>query len=117
MTDVFLVGLGGMNSLEEPSAIVDLSNMAHFLKCRYGPAHDWNFFQSVVNLLHSNGSGVAGINDAFIVANQNKDPTLIEERPVLDHKHVNPVAHHLVKLGQVELLAEPLAVLRLVVLE
>ncbi len=117
VTNVFLVGFGGKNSLEEPSAIMDLLNMAHFLKCCYGPAHDWNFFWSVVNLLHSDGSGVAGINDTFVVANRNKDAALIEDRPVLDHKHVSLVMQHLVRMGQVELLVQPLAVLRLVILK
>jgi hypothetical protein len=117
VTDVFLVGLGGKNGLEEPSANLDLSNMAHFLKCQYGPAHDWNFFWSLVNLLRSNGRGIASTNDAFVVANQNKDAVLVKDRPVLDHKCVNLVTQCLVKMGQVELLEQPLAVLHLIVLK
>jgi hypothetical protein len=83
IANVFLVGLRGKERLEQPLAIVYLTNLANLLKGGSTLTHDRKFPWAVKNLLYGNGGGIASVNDALVIANGREDSTFIEHTPIL----------------------------------
>jgi hypothetical protein len=117
MANVLLMGFGCKDSLEEPPPVMNLVDVPNFLKGGNGLAHDWNFFWAVLYLLNHNRKNVAGINNTFVVFDQDEYLTIIKNCPILPYQCINAVTEHLLQVQEVKVLAEKVPLNRLVVLE
>ena len=68
--------------------------------------HGKEFFRAISGILDGNGRCIAGVNDALVNFHGHPYPALVEYRPVLLNEGVNPGLESIVKMGQVQLLAE-----------
>ncbi len=79
---VLLVGFWHEQCLEEPTPIRDLSYVSNLGKCGNAFPHDHHLPLAVVDFLDCDEPCVPGINDAFIISDQNKHTLLVEHRPI-----------------------------------
>ena len=79
---VFLVGLRGKGRLEQPLAIMYLTNLANLLKGSDTLMHDRNLPWSIQNLLNGNWGGVASVDDALVVSNRRKYSAIVKHTPI-----------------------------------
>jgi hypothetical protein len=74
-----------------------------------GFPHDRNFFWSVANVLDCNGGCIACHDDTFIIFDGYPDPAFVEYGPILLYEVIDPGLEGVVKMGEIQLLAEPFA--------
>jgi hypothetical protein len=97
--DVLLVGLRGKQSLEHPSATVNLTNVAQLLQRRDAFSHYRNLPRTVINILHTNRSCRTSVDGTFIVFDGDKLALIVKYRPVFLEEFIDEVAGCTVEVG------------------
>jgi hypothetical protein len=116
MANVLMMGFGCKDSLEEPPPVMNLADVTSFLKGGNGLAHDWNFFWAVLYLLNRNRGSVAGINNTFVVFDQEEYPVIVKNCPILLYQCMNAVLEQLPQVQEVKVLVEKVPMNRLIIL-
>jgi hypothetical protein len=81
--DIFLMGLWGEQSFEQPLTIGYLVDLAHLLESRYALLHDHFFLRAIMNFLHGNCSCTSSVDDTLVVTNRVEHAAIIKHTPIL----------------------------------
>ncbi len=82
IVNVLLVGFWGKECLEQPLAVVNLTNLTNLLEGGNTLTHDRNFPWAVKNFLDGNWGGVANVDDALVIMNGCEDTRFIKHTPI-----------------------------------
>ena len=85
---------------------MNLTDVAYLLEASDCLAHEREFLRAILDILDGNGRCVTSVNDALLVPDGHPYSALVEYRPVLLDKGINSGLKSIVKMGQVQLLAE-----------
>ncbi len=76
---MFLMRFRCEDSLEEPTTVGDLANVANLLESRHSSPHNRELVQSIHDLFDSDRARVTGVDDAFVITDRDKDTSVIED--------------------------------------
>ena len=107
--NVLLVRLGGKDSLEKPSPVMNLAGITDFFKGQNGLLHNWNLLWAVLNLFYCNRVDITGVDNTLVIPNWNPYPALIKHAPVFLHKVSKRKLSGRIQMRQVELLTKALS--------
>jgi hypothetical protein len=82
ITHVFLMWLRGKYCLDQPTAIMNLPDVAYLLEGSDALLHYRNFLWAVEYLLDRYGFGGASVNDALVILHRHEGPVLVEDTPI-----------------------------------
>ena len=106
VADVFLMRFWGQECLEEPFAVVDLTDVAKLCKGRNALAHNRDLAWSVMDLLNTDGAGTTRVNDALVVLDRKKQAFVIKDRPIAFNEAEDLGADGAVQMGEVQFSSE-----------
>ncbi len=93
-----------------PALIVDLTDMPNLFKASNGFPHYRDILRSIADVLDCDGGCVARVNNTFIIFDGYPDPAVIKTRPIPFYKVIDPGLEDVVKMGEIQLLAEAFTV-------
>ncbi len=94
---------------------MDLLYVAYLLQGCNGVPHDREFLWPIEDLLHGNGLCTPCIDDTFVVLDWDKDPFLVEDRPILLDKRVDLFTYVGFQMQQAKILCQLRTMFRLVI--
>ena len=81
--------------------------MVKLCKQRNALAHDWYFARAIVDLLDSDGTGGASVNDTLVVLNSNKLALVIKDGPIVLDEGIHLIANCAIEVRKVKLSPKP----------
>ncbi len=81
--------------------------MVKLCKQRNALAHDWYFARAIVDLLDSDGTGGASVNDTLVVLNSNKLALVIKDGPIVLDEGIHLIANSAIEVRKVKLSPKP----------